>query len=41
MPNRAKVNLLPCPRSLKILGGTFTLHFTPCRLRLSYVILPP
>jgi hypothetical protein len=25
MPNRSKLNLLPCPRSLKILRGTFTL----------------
>jgi hexosaminidase len=25
MPNRSKLNLLPCPRSVKILRGTFTL----------------
>src|ERR1700690_3342 len=25
MPNRSKLNLLPCPRSLKILRGTFAL----------------
>ena len=25
MSNRSKLNLLPCPRSLKILRGTFTL----------------